>query len=232
MAIVDDLREIAERATRRLDEIHDFYEHSRYVWKSFRERVDGGHSCVANNPATGSSVDQAGLVALVPRYDEFLASFTFRQFVTVFESFLFDFLHRLLLHNPHQFAQRRLTLGDVLAAADRDEVISDALHSQLHDLRFAQPREWFAALERAVGLGCPAAVEIDRLAEMKAARDLLEHNEGVVNETYLRKAGSQARYPLGDFVEIDDPYHFGCWLLTRKVVADVAAAATARLAAS
>ena len=44
----------------------------------------------------------------------------------------------------------------------------------------------------------PTEDEIDALAEIKAARDILEHNAGVVNEIYRRKAGKRARYEVGD----------------------------------
>jgi hypothetical protein len=60
---------------------------------------------------------------------------------------------------------------------------------------------------------------------MKAARDLLIHNLGIVNKTYLDKAGTKARYAVGDQVVIDRPYFDDCWLLAKKLVEDIAAAA-------
>lgn len=78
-------------------------------------------------------------------------------------------------------------------------------------------------------MGCPAEDEIDALAEIKAARDILEHNAGVVNETYRKKAGKSARYEIGEHVEIDDAYHLESWRLIKKVVRDVTSAAIVRL---
>ena len=41
------------------------------------------------NLATGARIDQDGLVRLAPQYTrEYLATFTFRQFVSAFEAFL------------------------------------------------------------------------------------------------------------------------------------------------
>ena len=45
---------------------------------------------------------------------------------------------------------------------------------------------------------------------MKAARDCLEHNRGVINQDYLNKAGTAARYAEGDSVQIDEPYLMAC----------------------
>jgi len=78
-------------------------------------------------------------------------------------------------------------------------------------------------------LDCPAEEEIDALAEIKAARDILEHNAGVVNEIYLRKAGKRARYGVGDHIELEDAYHLESWTLLKKAVRDVTFAAIARL---
>ena len=60
---------------------------------------------------------------------------------------------------------------------------------------------------------------------MKAARDCLEHNRGVINRDYLDKAGIAARYAEGELVQIDEPYLMGCFALLRGVVEAMAAAA-------
>ncbi len=168
---------------------------------------------------------------LAPQYiREYLATFTFRQFVSAFEAFLFNFLHRLLLHNPWQFSERQLDFGTVLKAASRDEIVSGVILRQLNELRYEHLREWFVAVNRAVKLDCPAEDEIDALAEIKAGRDILEHNAGIVNEVYRRKAGKKARYGVGDHIELEDTYHLESWRLIKKVVRDVTSAAVTRLA--
>jgi hypothetical protein len=230
MAVTDDLRAITECAERELDAVHDFFEHSKIVWRSFQILVDQGHRISAENLATGTRIDQDGLVRLAPQYTrEYLATFTFRQFVSAFEAFLFNFLHRLLLHNPWQFSERQLDFGTVLKAASRDEILSGVILRQLNELKYEHLREWFAVVNKAVKLDCPAEDEIDALAEIKATRDILEHNAGVVNEIYLRKAGKRARYGIGDHVELEDAYHLESWRLLKKVVRDVMSAAIDRL---
>jgi hypothetical protein len=231
MPTADDVRVLAARTNQDLDAVHDFFEHSKLVWKSFGILVQGGHKVVSQNQATGNTIDQDGLVRLGPDYTRrYLAAFTFRQFVSTFEVFLFNLLHRILLHNPWQFAKTQLAFEVVLNAKDREEVISGIILKQLNELRYEQLREWFDALNRALKLGCPSDAEIDALAEVKATRDILEHNAGVVNEVYLRKAGQRARYALGAQIEIEDTYHLESWQRIKKVVGDVSAAATVRLA--
>lgn len=230
MPVTDDLRAIAARTERELDAVHDFFEHSKIVWHSFQIHVEQGHRIAAENPATGTRIDQDDLVRLAPQYTSaYLTTFTFRQFVSVFEVFLFNFLHRLLLHNPWQFSEKQLDFGTILKAASRDEIISDVIRRQLNELRYEHLREWFAAVNKAVRLDCPTEEEIDALAEIKATRDILEHNAGVVNEIYRRKAGKKARYEVGDHIELEDAYHLESWRLIKKVVRDVTSAAIGRL---
>lgn len=230
MPVTDELRAIAEHADRELDAVHDFFEHSKIVWRSFQILVGEGHKVSYENLATGTRIDQDGLVRLAPQYTrEYLATFTFRQFVSAVEAFLFNFLHRLLLHNPWQLSDKQLPFSTVLKAANRDEIVSGVILKQLNELKYEQLRDWFAAINKAVQLDCPTEDEIEALAEIKATRDLLEHNAGVVNEIYRRKAGRRARYEIGDYVEIEDAYHLGSWRLIKKVVGDVTSAAVGRL---
>jgi len=194
MAVTDDLRAIAEGAHGELNAVHDFFEHSKNVWQSFQLLVKQGYAGVYHNTATGTTIDQQGLLDRAPRYTRaYLATFTFRQFVVAAETFLFSVLHRLLRHNPWQFARSQLEFEVVLKATDREEIISAVLGKQLNELKYGNLRDWFVTLNKAVDLDCPSEDEIATLAEVKAARDILEHNAGIVNEVYLRKAGNCAK---------------------------------------
>ena len=230
MPVADDLRAIAARAYHDLDAVHDFFEHSKIVWRSFQILVDEGHRVIAENLATGTRIDQNGLIGLAPQYTrDYLATFTFRQFASTFEVFLFNFLHRILLHNPWQFSKCQMEFEVVLKASDRDEIVSGMILKQLNERMHGPPREWFVALNKAVVLGCPSDDEIDALAEIKATREILEYNAGVVNDVYQRKAGKKTRYSVGEHIEIEDAYHLDAWRLIRKVVTDVTDAAIHRL---
>ena len=224
---------LAERTNRELDAVHDFFEHSKFVWDIFQLQVSRGYKAWVQDHATGSAIDQDELLRRAPQYmRRYLAVFTFRQFVSTFEVFLFSFLHRILLHNPWQFAKTRMDFDVILKAKDRDEAISEVILKQLNELRYEKLRDWFDGLNRALQLDCPSDEEINALAEVKATRDILEHNAGVVNDIYLRKAGNKARYIVGEQIEIDDTYHLESWRLIKKVVGDVSGAALVRLAPS
>ena len=81
-----------------------------------------------------------------------------------------------------------------------------------------RPDKWFRYIDTRLSLKCPDSTQRAKLSEMKAARDCLEHNRGVVNRDYVSKAANAARYPEGDRVQIDEPYLMDCFALLRDVI--------------
>jgi hypothetical protein len=79
-----------------------------------------------------------------------------------------------------------------------------------------------------VKLGRPTKDEIDRLAEIKATRDVFVHNRGVASPTYVDKAGEKKRAETGEKLGLSQQYHRESWKLIRKVVQDVSAAAISK----
>jgi len=88
---------------------------------------------------------------------------------------------------------------------------------------------WFEYLEGIAGLGCPAQDEVERLAELKASRDVLVHNKGVANAVYVEKSMGRARVAVGDRVEISEHYHRESWRLVKHVIAEIGDSAVAKL---
>ncbi|MBY0232733.1 MAG: hypothetical protein K2W96_25920 [Gemmataceae bacterium] len=230
MGIAAGLRAIADEAKRDLAAIYDYFQHTTHVWQTFRESVAAGHRVEVASAVAGGKIDQDALSALADAYlRKFLITSSLRDLVSVFESFLFRFLRRLLDRNAWQFAKAQLEFDVLLRAADLDEAKDAVLGKQLNELRFKNVREWFAAIEKTIALGCPDADEIEQVAEIKASRDIMEHADALVNLTYVRKAGGKARYAVGEVMEIDDDYHLAAWRLMLKIADDMAAAVEARM---
>ena len=67
-------------------------------------------------------------------------------------------------------------------------------------------------------LGRPDENRRGELCEMKAARDVLEHNRGVAGNDYIDKAGNFARCTVGEMIQIDEPYLLRCIASLRQSV--------------
>jgi hypothetical protein len=100
---------------------------------------------------------------------------------------------------------------------------------ELDGLKYRRPTDWFKYLGDRVKLGYPSEDQVAQLAEIKASRDILVHNRGIVNETYLEKARSRARFGVGQRLEIEEVYLRESWLMVRVVVADLARLAIAKV---
>lgn len=172
---------------------------------------------------------QADLLAKVQGYvTGHLAEATIQQFLAIFENFFFNLLRLWLLAYPQSLQGKQVDFKVVLDALDKDSIIGFMVNKELNEVLYKRPGEWFAYLDSKVKLACPTRYEIDRLAEAKASRDVLTHNQGIVNKNYLAKAASLARFREGERLDIPEPYHRQTWELLCKLVADLSDAAMAK----
>ncbi len=231
MAVADEIDALAQRAKSDLDDLFNFEAHIHLIWKHFKVWVHQGNTLKSKNIKTGTEVTEKDLINLYARYrTTYLLSLSFVQLVTIFEAFVFDLLRILLAHDPRHLAQKKQIEVEVaLSAPDRGALVLLIAEHELNELNYKRPKAWFDYLGKIVKLNCPTEGEIERIAELKAARDLIIHNSGIVNKTYLDKAGTKARYAAGAKVVIDRPYFDECWALAKKLVDDIAVAAKFRL---
>ena len=231
MAVADEIDALAQRAKSDLDDLLNFEGHIHLIWRHFKVWVHQGNTLKSKNIKTGTEVTEKDLVNLYARYrTTYLLGLSFVQLVTIFEAFLFDFLRLLLAHDPRHLAQKKqIEVGVALSAADRAALVLLIAERELNELKYDRPRAWLDYMGKIVRLNCPTEDEIERIAELKAARDLIIHNSGIVNKIYMDKAGTKARYAMGDKVVIDRPYFDGCWTLAKKLVDHIALAAKLRL---
>ncbi len=170
------------------------------------------------------------LVAKSREYvSRYFAEATFQQFLAIFEEFVFDLLRLWLAAYPANLNKKTLIFEEVVAAGDVAAVTRLVVDRELNEVLYKRPAEWFAYLEAKAKLGRPTADEVGRFAEAKATRDALAHGTGVVTKAYLAKAGPFARYVLGQFVEVPEPYHRAIWVMLCTLVAKVSDAAMARV---
>lgn len=225
-ALREELRGLAERTHAALSQSHDYFTYTKRVWRLLQDDVNGGRPIDFRNPLTKSRMNQQGFVRRTELYiANYLTTATFQHFVLLFEDYFFDLLRLWLTAHPGILLKRQVDLGTVLKLGDANAVVLSVVDRELNEVKYDRIAEWFAYLDRLVKLGCPTPEQIERLAEIKAARDILVHNRGVVNATYLAKAGRQARYQDGERLEVPEPYHRSAWELIGNVVRDLSEAA-------
>lgn len=212
-----------------LDAAHDYFARSIHLWNLARASIDQGESIAFINPATGNEVDGPELSRLADEYaNGYLASATFQEFVGILERFLFGLIRTWLIAFPENLAAKQLQFRTVLDAADRDEIIAAVAEKEVLGLAYQRIADWFAYLNKLVSLECPNRDQIERLAEIKASRDVLVHNRGIANAIYVAKSLGRARFADGEFLELPADYHRESWALIKEVVAEAGDEAVAK----
>jgi hypothetical protein len=208
MALADNIRALRDRAVAELIVAHDFYADTKVAWGIVNDAIAAGETFANRNATTGTVSTHVELSAKTKGYvDVQLNEAPFQQFIAIFESFFFDLLRLWLTAYPQNLLGKKVDFEDVLEAADKDAITLLVVNKELNELLYERPAGWFVYLEGKVKLNCPAADEIERIAEAKASRDVLLHNRGVAGKIYLAKAGNLARHTLGQRIDIPEPYH-------------------------
>jgi len=229
MTLATNLQALRDRVLADLIAAHDYYADSRTAWHLLHKAVQNGATFSNLNATTGTRTTQIDLTARAQEYvDVQLAQATFQQFIAIFESYFLDLLRLWLLAYPQTLGSRKVDFKEILDAQDKDALALLVVNKELNEILYQRPRDWFAYLEGRAKLGCPTSDEIDRFTEAKASRDLLIHNRGVANKIYEYKAGTLARYQVGEIIDIPENYHRETWELLRKLVADLSDAALAK----
>ncbi|MDB5308218.1 MAG: hypothetical protein JWO38_2420 [Gemmataceae bacterium] len=229
MGLADDIRTLRDRALAELVAVHDYFFHTEIAWILVRQAASSNPGQGFHNLVTGTTTTAQGLAILSGDYaTRHITEATFQQFLAIFEVFTGDLLRLWLTAFPRSIGGKTVKLDDALDAGDLPTLIDQLIDHELAEVTYKSPRKVFEYLERRIGLAVPPAAEIDQLAEAKASRDVLAHSRGVADAAYQTRAGSLARYPAGQPIDIPKPYHRAVWELLCKLVSDVSVAAVAK----
>lgn len=152
-------------------------------------------------------------------YETFLVSAVSR-----FESFLVDVAALILAEYPLklgvavqcQKACREVPVDLLLSSSSIEDAIARVISRHLQQVFYGSPETYFRYLSAIGGVTLTDAA-LQGYLEIKATRDLLVHNTGVINETYLSKAGAKARGALGETVAVDTKYFDHCVATLKRV---------------
>jgi hypothetical protein len=227
MPLAENIQSLGGRSLNALDAAHDHYYHTKTLWRLFQVVVTREKRKVTvRNSTTGNTFSEHDLVALAQAYTtERLPSAALQQCVAVFESVLTDLMRLWLISFPDSLRGKQLEFSAVLDSTDKAALIQSVVDKTVNDLAYKSVADWFAYLESRVRLGCPTKDEIERIAEIKASRDVLVHAQGIVNSIYIEKAGRQARFAVGQRLMVPEHYLNDAFLLIRKIIGDLARAA-------
>ncbi len=234
MSLRDDLRALADQTQDRLSEAWAFYIHCRQAWRLLQQLARKGQPVGIVDLTTKRHLLQDEFESRVQKYTTVqLTETTFRELCRILEEWVLGLIRIWLIAYPEDLdlefdpatGQRRnrerdeiqVPLSRLLHLRDCDMILGGLIEAKIRDLSYQRPEKWFQYLETRMQLGSPDLAQRAKLHEMKAARDCLEHNRGVVNRDYVNKAGAAARFTESQHVQIDEPYLIACFSLLRDV---------------
>ena len=188
------------------------------------EKIILGHSEYAGE--FGLS-DQEVNISELPKFfdrakESYLFSFVHQHQVSLFENIFFDLLRLILQDQPlHMSGKRQIDYITILKAETKDEIGWQMIERDLNELKYKSVSQWFAYLQNLVSIPDVSKDDLDSIAEAKAARDLLVHNAGIVNQIYMQKAGERARSALGEEIDIKGHYTRDTWTVFVRVLLDI-----------
>lgn len=161
-------------------------------------------------------------------YDRFIARELYENLianaVSQFESFLFDVLRLVISAYPKKLnlnvkgaeVARSVPLDVLLNVSNLAEALNEVIEKRLNDVSYAAPKDYLEYVSKITGLDTSEPA-FSYYIEIKATRDLIIHNSGVINEIYLAKVGKKARGEEGEKIEIDAEYFNHCVATLKRV---------------
>jgi hypothetical protein len=153
----------------------------------------------------------AALLQRATSRDLFASIFVF--LVAHVEDFFISICKIVLHHDNRRIKTRvqgidhitKIEISEIIEARSREKIIEALIEREMQAVFHSRPAAYFTYLERVIGISLDEKSK-DSWNEIKATRDIIVHNSGIVNGTYLDNARSKARGTLGDVVPLDRAY--------------------------
>lgn len=144
--------------------------------------------------------------------------------VSQFEAYLFEVLHIVISTYPKKLTlsikgveiSRDIPLDLLLNANNLNDIMDKVIERRLNEASYASPKEYLEYLGKIIGIDTKDPAFLDYI-EIKATRDLIIHNSGVINEIYISKSGPQKRGDIGQTILIDAMYFDHCMATLKRL---------------
>lgn len=213
------IKDITTLCISKLDDIEEFRAFTQMAYNISVRNIDQGLKLKLYLATLGKKVNQQHLKDRLISYEnDYLPQLSFLHMVAIFELWFFDTL-RSLLNNPLRLnKKRKIEVSDIIGCTNIAELLNKIVELELNEVRYKKVENWFQYLGNFVNISVPSQEDIGLIAEIKASRDIIVHNDGMANSIYLIKSGNKARCKEGEKLEFDHDYVFFAWKVLRAVI--------------
>jgi hypothetical protein len=230
-ALARKIYSLQNKIVRELNDAHIFLEQAQPLLLDARARYEGSRSR-SDRRYYVPSVDRRKVAKRTDQelkeiYDRYTLTGLFESFLvrslSQFESFLTDLLITFLDHYPQRITQSvqgipacpGVGAKDLMAAQNKEELVRRVLTEHVSNVFHQRPSLYMAYVSKLLSVKHdPSFVDY---YEVAATRDLVVHNNGIVDALYVEKAGSKARGALGEKIAVDEEYFSSALAKLKKV---------------
>ncbi len=133
-----------------------------------------------------------------------LFSMSFIYLVAVFDAYITDILSVVLKQKPEMLknGEKKLSYDKLIELHLSGDLISNLVEMEMNELGYKSIEDQAKYIKSRFGIDlAESGVSIDDLVEIRAKRNLLVHNNGVVNSIFLQTI-KNSPYKQGDKIEI------------------------------
>jgi hypothetical protein len=161
-------------------------------------------------------------------YERFIASELFENLIVTavsqFESMLFEVLGLVIRSYPQKLTlnvqgiqvERNVPVELLLQLDNLENVLVEVIRRRINAVSYASPKAYLEYLNAVAGIKTSDPAFLDYV-EIKATRDIIVHNGGIINEIYIQKAGEKSRGILNDRLTIDSEYFDHCVATLKRI---------------
>lgn len=167
----------------------------------------------------------------VEKYPDFAFEMAFVYLVATFDAFLTDIFEAVIISKPAILkSKKQISYDKLLDFASTSELIDHLAKRELNELSYKSINEQAEYYKDKFGVSLVVSgTPIEDLIEIRSARNLLVHNNGIINHIYLDQVKASP-YNLGEHVRIDAAYFQAANKKLRKVVQYLATELTTKFA--
>lgn len=132
---------------------------------------------------------------------------SFVYLIALFDAFLSDIFEAVVRNRPEMLrSKKQITYEKALEFSSVEDLVKYLAKRELNELSYRSIKDQADYYNDRFGLAlADSGVSIDTLAELRATRNLLVHNNGIVNDIYLEQIPITT-YMVGDSVVVDSAY--------------------------
>ena len=213
---------LSARYTNVLNDLHDDYIHTGTLGRDIQVSVlRRKRKLKVVNPITKSEVNGIELANKAHSAILRLGNRCFKDIVAQVELFVTELIRFWLHKHPGLISEKAITVAVLFASPTLEDAqnaaVEEAIDSTISDKMYGRPEKWFAYLKKNLGVQFAVQDELD-FVEMKARRDVLEHNNGIIEAVYSQKAKNASKYVMGVQVQITDQDIDDAYQLVKRLI--------------